>query len=56
MHSGQLPPNAVGGTGFPQCGQVRSSAIILLSPHTKEELAKGYSEFPKETMKRPRNS
>jgi len=24
----------------------------LLSPHTKEELAKGYSGFPKETMKR----
>src|ERR1017187_3053736 len=52
MHSGQMPPKAVGGTGFPQCGHVFSSAILLLSPHTKEELAKGYGEFPKETMKR----
>ena len=22
MHSGQMPPSAVGGTGFPQCGQL----------------------------------
>src|SRR5579863_4300195 len=27
MHAGQMPPIAVGGTGFPQCGQNRSSAI-----------------------------
>src|ERR1017187_2838179 len=44
MHSGQIPPKAVGGTGFPQCGHLFSSFISSLpSPHTKEELAKGYT-------------
>jgi hypothetical protein len=56
MHSVQTPPGAAGGTGFPQCGQVFSSAIILFSSHTKEELAKGYGKLPEEIIKRPNHT